>query len=242
MNGVDFYLIFKISGISAFIFFGAISCYKQKIPLAASVSITVLSAIAAYFGSTYWYIFQNEDWKAVHSASEWASLMDGAGSVLYGWILGGSAAAYGLSKFFRLNPVKVFDILLPWLLAAQILNRFGCFSGQCCYGSPSSVSWAVFNDFAQCKVHPVQLYEAFVDAILLGVLFLQSEEIVGRRTFLYFMGYPFARFFLEFFRGDNKPVLLGMTVPQLTSVLILACVSFFVLKKRGNFYRPSIKN
>ncbi len=231
---IDLYLTFKIAGILVFVSLGSYFCWKNNISLVKSVALAVFGVIAAYFGSVFWYVFQNEDWRGAKSPEEWAAMLDGAGSVLYGWILAGSGCVYVLSKLFKVNPLKALDLLLPWLLVAQILNRFGCFAGQCCFGRPTGLPWAVYNDYVQARVHPVQLYEAFLDAVLFCVLFLLRKKPTGRVTLVYFTGYPFVRFFLEFFRGDNKPAWLGMTVPQAASlgIFLIAC-AFWLLQKDG---------
>ncbi len=223
----DFYLIFKSTGILSFIVFGTYACHRAGLPSKKILPLTILAVIAGYFGSTFWYILQHLYGKEPYERGDFTAMMDGAGSVLYGWILAGTVSVYFFSKTVKLPALKVFDILAPWLLLAQVFNRFGCFAGQCCYGSPTTVAWAVKNSLVNQWVHPVQLYEAFFDFILLIVIWRINKVGSGRRTLVYFMGYPAGRFFLEFFRGDNKPAALGLTVPQLTSVVIFVFTVLF---------------
>ena len=67
------------------------------------------------------------------------------------------------------------------------------------------------------------------DIVLLALLTMVSKRKAGLRTFIYFTGYALGRFFLEFYRGDNLPVFLGLTIAQVTSVIIII---FSLLIKR----------
>ncbi len=237
LQNFDTYLIFKITGILIFILLGAISCRTNGVTLKKSLLVTILTVIAGYFGSTFWYIIQHLYGKDPYERGDFAFMMDSAGSVLYGWILAGTTCVWFLTKALKIDTRKILDALVPWLLVAQILNRFGCFAGECCYGRPSQVFWGVYNSYASARVHPVQLYEAFLDSILLILVLRQPKELSGRRTLIYFIGYSVGRFFLEFFRGDNQPAALGLTVPQMTSVVIFLCAILFL----WNFFQAKRK-
>lgn len=200
----DFYLTTKSLGALVFILAGGISA-SRALPVSRSRAFLInSSAVAAgYLGSVLWYTIQNgEGW-------------DGAGSVLYGWIFGGTAAIFFLTKLFKLPFIRYADAVAPWMLVAQFLNRLGCFDAGCCYGKPLSGD----------TLYPVQLYEGFYDLALLAFIKLKARR-PGQATLYYFAGYAAARFFLEFLRGDNLPALWFMTVPQVTSVCVLTLVFF----------------
>lgn len=221
MTDLDLYFFFKLSGILVFIVLGAYSCRSIGIPFKKSLPLLILAVIFGYLGSTFWYVIQHIYGSDSYDKADLASMLDSAGSVLYGWILGGALAIWLGGRVLRLDPIRILDAVIPWVLVGQILNRFGCFAGQCCYGRPTGVPWAIFNGIVHVRVHPVQLYEVFCDAVLLGLVLWQGKGSRGRRALIYFTGYPLARFFLEYYRGDNKPAALGLTVPQITSGVIL---------------------
>src|SRR6185295_11036622 len=97
--------------------------------------------VFAYFGSMFWYILQHAWGREPYDTSDWTLLMDSAGSVLYGWILGGIPAVWWACRRQKISLARTFDALGPGLLVAQALNRFGCFAGQCCYGKPTTLPW-----------------------------------------------------------------------------------------------------
>jgi len=217
----DFYLTVKVGGIAVFIFASGIAAAK-KLNLSRSKTffINACAVLAGYLASTSWYIVQhifgNEPFEYTGFFEAWSE----AGAVLYGWVIGGTLALIVLTRAFKISTIRYLDAVLPWMLVAQFLNRTGCYDAGCCYGKLAVNGWT----------HPVQLYEAFFDLGLLWFIKSRKNPRVGQNTFLYFTGYATARFFFEFLRGDNQPALWFMTVPQVTSILILIVV--FRLKNK----------
>ena len=228
----DSYLILKIMGVVAFMIIGTRSLLRLGISLSKALIICTVGVIAAFTTSRAWYIVQHIFGREPYFSNNWATLWDEAGSVLYGWILGGFLALFALCRLMKLNFLKVSDSLSIGMLAAQVLNRLGCHAAGCCYGKPLNSFWSVYNPSIGQRLHPVQLYEAAFDIALITVIQTQKKNFDGKKTLIYFIGYSAGRFVLEFFRGDNLPTIFGLTVPQLTSLAILLAV-FFI-----RFFRP----
>ena len=104
-----------------------------------------------------------------------------------------------------------------------------------------SVPWAIVftNPLAATNVgtplniplHPTQLYEAGAELLIL--VFLLATERRGRpfagRTFwAYMLLYAISRYIIEFYRGDPRGMMLGMSTSQFIS-LILAPLSLAML-------------
>ena len=74
--------------------------------------------------------------------------------------------------------------IAPGIAFGHVVGRLGCFMAGCCYGHETNVPWAVTftNPLARENVgtplgvplHPTQLYEAGVEAIILGLLLAPS--------------------------------------------------------------------
>ena len=222
----DSYLILKIMGVAAFMIIGTRSLLSLGISLSKALVICAVGVIAAFTTSRVWYIVQHIFGREPYFSDNWATLWDEAGSVLYGWILGGFLALFALCRLMKLNLLKVSDALSVGMLTAQVLNRLGCYAAGCCYGKPLNALWAVYNPAVGQRLHPVQLYEATFDIVLIAVIQMQKKDFDGKKTLIYFTCYSAGRFILEFFRGDNLPVIFGLTVPQLTSLAILLAVFF----------------
>lgn len=76
-------------------------------------------------------------------------------------------------------------------------------------------------------VHAVQLYEAVFAGLLAIWLHRRKPLFNGEIAIRLLIGYSVGRFVLEFFRGDNRPIYLGMTISQVTSLVLLAIAIWF---------------
>ena len=234
----DLYLFLKCAGIAVFVFAGGASVSKAfGISRSKAYLIQAAAVFAAFAGSRLWFIIQHYFGSETYQIQGFRDAWDNAGSVLYGWVIGGTLALVFLTRRLKLDTIRYLDIVLPWLLVAQFLNRMGCFDAGCCYGKPNSFPFplSVEGAIAATRVYPVQLYEALYDLLLFWFVKTRPKQR-GLPTFLYFTGYPAARFFFEFLRGDNQPAALGLTVPQLASVVLVA---FAFWKLRPALPQPS---
>ena len=220
----DLYLFLKCAGIAVFVFAGGASVSKALgISRSKAYLINSAAVFVALAGSRTWFIVQHYFGSEPYVVENLWDAWDNAGSVLYGWILGGTFALIILTKHLKLNTTKYLDCVLTWLLVAQFLNRMGCFDAGCCYGKETGWGAPVFGGLV-----PVQLYESIFDLLLFWFIRTRPKQL-GLPTFLYFVGYPTGRFFFEFLRGDNMPAAFGLTVPQITSVILVA---FALIKLR----------
>lgn len=155
----------------------------------------------------------------------------GGGLVFYGGLIGGVSCFLLLHYCFHLFPLKYAHLLLAPLVFAHALGRVGCFLAGCCYGSTTTLPWAVHLHGA--LRHPVQLYESF-SLLLLG-LFLQKNLHRGLRfCFLSYLGlYSAIRFTLEFLRGDLVRGIHGMfsTSQWISLFFLLGALLFLALSK-----------
>ncbi len=226
----DLYLVLKTAGIVVFVFAGGVAAAKTlNISREKAYLINASAVIVGFVVNRLWYIIQHiygsEEYafrSITQLADAWGA-WDDAGSVLYGWILGGTFTMILMCRVFKINALKYLDRVLPWLLIAQVLNRLGCADAGCCYGKATTFALAVYNSNINGPSIPVQLYESLFD-LLLFIFIWSKRRRPGFPTYAYFIGYPTARFILEFMRGDNHPALWFMTVPQVTSVLILVVI------------------
>lgn len=85
-------------------------------------------------------------------------------------------------------------------------------------------------------VHPVQLYEAFLDMLLYAALmtvFFNRRKRPGTVAAVYLLGYGAIRFNTEMLRGDGRQGLGIFTVAQVVSLAVMAIAAIFLLVKYG---------
>jgi len=160
--------------------------------------------------------------------------------------------------YFRRKKIPTWptaDLIAPALALGHGFGRLGCFSAGCCYGSECALPWAaVFkNEYAanltgvhlNTPLHPVQLYEAILNFLNFGILYviLKKKKFDGQVFAFYFINYSVIRFFTEYFRGDHSDKIFfirgatplsSLSYPQLFCLLGLlgGAVLAVVLKRR----------
>src|SRR5215813_451306 len=101
------------------------------------------------------------------------------------------------SRGSRRRCTELLDALAPAGILALAIGRLGCFLGGCCYGRPTALPWGVvFPEVGPPARHPLQLYSAALDLLLVCVLLRSSGPpgVVAARACL---GLGVVRFLLE---------------------------------------------
>ncbi len=171
-----------------------------------------------------------------------------AGGVFYGGLIAAVAVALWLVRRYGLSMWTTADLFAPGIALGHVIGRFGCLLAGCCYGRPTDVPWAItFTDPAAAAnvgtplgipLHPTQLYDAGAE-LLIMVLLLATERrgrtFAGRTFWLYILLYGVSRFIIEFYRGDERGAIMGLSTSQFISVIAvpLAVAMLAWLRSRG---------
>ena len=145
------------------------------------------------------------------------------GLVFYGGLIFAVAAGIIFCRLKHVSIPAMMDVTAPSIALGQSIGRIGCFMSGCCYGAPTWVPWAVkFPHLDQLR-HPTQIYESLATfGIFLTLMWFRNRRTSrGQVAWLYVTMYAAARFAIEFVRGDNPQVLLGFTLSQVISLLVL---------------------
>jgi phosphatidylglycerol:prolipoprotein diacylglycerol transferase len=169
-----------------------------------------------------------------------------AGGVFYGGLIAAFLAGLWLVRRYKLPVWATADAIAPGIALGHIVGRLGCLLAGCCYGRPTDVPWAITftNPVASLNVgtpldvplHPTQLYDAGAELVILIVLLLTERRgrTFGGRTFwLYMLLYAISRFVVEFYRGDQRGMLMGLSTSQFVSVLVVPVAVIMFLRLRG---------
>lgn len=164
------------------------------------------------------------------------------GITFIGGFVGGMAAYIIAFKIIFKNYTKISeysDYLVSPFALAQGIGRFGCFFGGCCFGGPSRlgvyypVSSEVYRMYGNTKVLPVPLIES---TFLIILAFIMYKLIRKYKVLVYVLSYSAFRFFIEFFRGDNRGrYVLGIFSPSQTVCGILFILSVVIVIYKFDF-------
>jgi phosphatidylglycerol:prolipoprotein diacylglycerol transferase len=212
---------------------------KAGLDAARVLDLGVYVVIAALVGAKLLLLFVNFNY--FRNNPNEIMVLARSGGVFYGGLLTATLVAFWYIRRHGLPFWTTCDMFAPGIALGHVIGRLGCLMAGCCYGRPTSVPWAItFTDpFAQSNVgtplnvplHPTQVYEAGAELLIL--IFLLVTERKGRtypgRTFwAYMLFYAISRFVIEFYRADERGVVMGLSTSQFISV-VLAPLSLLML-------------
>jgi phosphatidylglycerol---prolipoprotein diacylglyceryl transferase len=180
------------------------------------------------------------------------SVLAAAGDFYGGFIGALVASAIFFRRHRELAVWQVADLCGPAIALGQAIGRIGCFMAGDDYGRPTSVSWGVaFSDRDAADIggaplhvplHPVQLYESVVCALLFVALVRLSrrKHFDGEVILAYTGLYAVARFILEFFRGDaDRGFVLGGLLSTSQAIAVIlgpAALTLWILRRRTQLH------
>lgn len=164
------------------------------------------------------------------------------GMSFHGGLIGSIIAGVFFCRQFRVDFWQNADFVIAAAPIGIGLGRLGNFINAELYGRVSDVPWAmVFPGGGLLPRHPSQLYELFLEGIVLFIAMWTMKDRgmkTGMLTSLFIVLYGAFRFFVEFFREPDIQVgyLFGiLTMGQLLSAsMVLVGVGLMSYrKKRG---------
>lgn len=164
------------------------------------------------------------------------------GMSFHGGLLGVVVASLIFCRRRKLPALLTGDILVASAPIGLGLGRIGNFINAELWGRVTDVPWGiVFPGGGPQPRHPSQLYEAFLEGLVLFLIlyFLHRRNVrEGLPFFSFFAGYGSFRFIVEFFRQPDAHLGFlwgGATMGQLLSIpmIIFGVVGCLVIVARG---------
>ena len=197
------------------------------------IDLVIIILVVGIIGARALYVFLNLP-HYMANPMEVPNLSKG-GLVWYGGFLSALFAAIWYIRKKRIDFWAVADLMAPYIALAQSFGRIGCFLNGCCYGievAPGS-PFAVTFPCESISRQPTQIYSSIALFSIFVILMLWQERrhFYGEIFLCYCLLYSFKRFFMEFLRGDNPHLMLGLTLSQYISIAIfLASLLVFLYK------------
>ncbi len=166
------------------------------------------------------------------------------GMSYFGGLLGLTLAFYLFCRTRKINLLEFSDLFAPAVPLAFTFGRLGNFINGELYGRVTNKFWGMYfpMDFSGQLRHPSQLYEAFLEGILLFAVLWSLRKYkfpIGYLTSFYLMGYGIARFIAEFFREPDKGwIFWSLTFGQWLSVFLLIIGATLFFHKKFSGFRP----
>ena len=206
---------------------------------------------AGIIGARLWYcVFNNASYYFSNPVSI-IRIWDG-GLAFHGGFIFGALALFFMCKKNNVSFIKLADAVMPTVLLAQGIGRWGNFVNQECHGE--MVSEEYFNgilSFLKEGMHingnyyvPLFFYESLfciIGFILINFLLRKTYSKRGQLAGAYLIWYGIVRFFIEGGRTDS--LFIGsLKTAQVTSILfvIVGFALYFGLYDRLFYRLPTI--
>lgn len=173
------------------------------------------------------------------------------GLAIYGGIIGGFITIIYQTKKQNIKISKLTDMIVPSLILAQAIGRWGNFFNQEAHGSIVSLEFLKKMHLPNFIIkgmyingnyyHPTFLYESlwcllgFILLIIVRKKYTKRKD--GTLTYIYLIWYGIGRFFIESIRTDS--LYLGIfRISQIVSIIIIIIGIIGIIYNR----RKEVKN
>jgi phosphatidylglycerol:prolipoprotein diacylglycerol transferase len=188
-------------------------------------------------GSRVYFIVQNYD-----SVKDdlLGNLFSGSGLVWYGGLIGGALAVILWAWYRGFLGLALLDLAAPGLAIGYAIGRCGCqLSGDGDYGKAWSGPWAMSypNGTVPTEetVHPTPVYETIAMGLGAWILWQLRERFRTGVLFAIYLVYAGTERLLVEFLRRNDTVWLGLTGPQLESLVIMFVGLLWILAVRRRY-------
>ena len=255
---IHFYALFILAGIIVAVVLTAGRMKARGMEPGLAIDIAIWAVPMGIIGGRLFhvathlndYFGEGKDWTAMFRLWE-------GGLAIYGAIILGSVGAY-IACQVDIKPLKIesagirflsfADALVPGLLAAQALGRWGNYFNNELFGSPTDLPWGILIPSSNesypaglpdgLAFHPTFLYESLWSLLGIAVLLLLERRFNlrwGRMFAAYLMWYSFGRFFVESIRLDPSDVFFGLRTNQISALAgILVGLALFIIQRANH--------
>ena len=169
--------------------------------------VIVYGAWGVILGGRFGYMF-------FYSADKWLAdpgmilrIWEG-GMSFHGGLIGVAIAMMIFARKHHVSFLGLADFVVPLVPGGLFFGRLGNFIGQELWGRPTDMSWGMIfpADPEQLARHPSQLYEAFLEGLVLFFVinwFARKPRLFGEISGLFLIFYGLFRFAVEFVRQPD---------------------------------------
>jgi phosphatidylglycerol:prolipoprotein diacylglycerol transferase len=193
--------------------------------------------VGGIVGSRIYFLVQNYD--SVKN-DLLGNLFSGSGLVWYGGLIGGALGVLLWAWYRDLLGLALLDLAAPALALGYAIGRCGCqLSGDGDYGKAWSGPWAMSYPNGTVPtdqtVQPTPIYETLAMGLGAWLLWqLRDRYRTGVLFAIYLVYAGVERFLVEFLRR-NDTVAVGLTGPQLESLVIMSVGVIWILAVRRRY-------
>ncbi len=236
-----YYAIFYFAAFAFAFLLKLVEGKQRKFPWITWLSLSIFAQTLFVIG-TKAITISFADWQMAFQTLQLPNTLQRS---LLGGILSFILVFFVARYFLKFKNDFLDAMAIPSVIGLTI-QRFGCFFGGCCFGTPTNVPWAVsYNagspayfsqvdsglisrfDLHSLPIHPTQLYYVLTGILIVGILlvFRRKIRVAGNLFVLALSLFAFSRFTVEFFvdvHGNQiaSQLVFGLKVVQWVTLTV----------------------
>ena len=239
------FLVEDLFGTLSIAWYGVIICLAMVLACVVALHNAVkkegflLDSFLDYFifaipigvvGARAMYVLSRLD--VYDSFSEMIAVWNG-GLAIWGGVIAGAITILVAAKIKKHNALKVLDAIVPGLLLAQAIGRWGNFVNGEAYGEPmkKALFWGMKLGNGPL-VHPTFLYESiltFTGFLLAMLLVYRFKKLNGQVFCFYLVWYGIGRVLVESLRTDSLMIGSFRLAQCIGVFAVLLGIALFVI-------------
>ncbi len=240
---VHWYGLMYLVGFIAVYFLGQKNARQPWSPIKpeAIEDLVTYGALGVILGGRIGYVLFYKFSDFIHDPTMLFKIWEG-GMAFHGGMLGVFVAMWFYAKKQNCTMMQLIDLIAPLAPIGLGAGRIGNFINSELWGRTTDVPWAmVFPNGGPLARHPSQLYEAFLEGLVLFIIlqvYARKPRPVMATTGVAVFFYGCFRFFVEFYRMPDAH--LGylafdwLTMGQLlsTPMIVIGALLFYFAHRR----------
>jgi prolipoprotein diacylglyceryl transferase len=230
---IHYYALFILAGIIAALFVGAARMKRRGADGGLVLDIAIWAVPFGIIGGRIFHVL-------THTADYFG---DGknilevlyiwkGGLAIYGALIFGLVGAGIGAKLAGIRLMSFLDVIVPGVILAQGIGRWGNYFNQELFGLPTTLPWGLKIDFPNAAIPadmppgtlflPTFGYEFIWDVVGFALLILLDKRFDlrwGKLFAVYLMYYSIGRFWIEGLRMDPSDYFLGLRTNQWSAVI-----------------------
>ena len=214
---------------------------QYNIDLDKALDVVIITVpVAILCARAYYMIFDSDE------AFRWSDFLPSGGGfsglAIYGGVIGAFVCGGLMCYFKKINVLDMFDLASVGFLIGQGVGRWGNFTNQEAFGSPTGSSFFgmtsenvryTFEELGyspNALAHPCFLYESIwcLSGVFLLHKFSKNRKFSGETFLMYGVWYGFGRTIIEGLRTDSLMIGYLRVSQVLSAALCIICAVLLV--------------
>lgn len=249
---IRYYSLFILLGVTIAYFMIMREAKKFKMNEDSIFNMFFWTLIIGIIGARIYYVIFNWDYFGSHMNEIWQIWQGGL--AIHGGILFGLIALLIYCKKNKINVTKILDMIVPSLILAQAIGRWGNFFNSEAYGAATTYAHLKklhIPNFIISGMHingiyytPTFFYESLwclLGFIILMIIRHRKYTKIGMQVGFYLIWYSVGRFFIEASRTDSL-ILCGFKAAQIVSIIMIIVGIVLIVKASKNSKYQNLYN